>query len=221
MDTSVMLQSPRPSRSILRGTSFSGVRLPGVARGPAQTRTGPRKAVNVTAILDVAKAAFAQQNGAKVDPKIQVEVSSLPQEIRSKLTYDLGTKSASPEAAYRATALSVRQRRCWAVEELPQSMRAVNLVADVLQVDDQKIHVEGMLSRGHEAQLDLLVRPTISGHELCRCLDRVARRGLVQLEATCSAVHRPIPKGRILFHERNCSRRADRRRVTQQRPKTS
>ena len=110
MDTSVMLQSPRPSRSILRGTSFSGVRLPGVARGPAQTRTGPRKAVNVTAILDVAKAAFAQQNGAKVDPKIQVEISSLPQEIRSKLTYDLGTKSASPEAAYRATALSVRQR---------------------------------------------------------------------------------------------------------------
>lgn len=104
------LLSPKPSRSILRGSSFSGARLPGSSRVVSRRQSRSHIVVEVGAILDVAKTAFAQQNGAKVDSKLQVEVSSLPEEIRSKLTYDLGTNSTSPEVAYRATALSVRQR---------------------------------------------------------------------------------------------------------------
>ena len=105
-----MLRTPRSSRSMLAGSSLSGVRLPCVARPPAQSRLGARKAVRVSAILDVAKTAFAKSNGAKPDSKIEVDDGCLPEEIRNKMLYDLGTKSTTPDVAYRATALSVRQR---------------------------------------------------------------------------------------------------------------
>ena len=110
MDAHSVLRPPRASRSMIFGSSFAGTRLPGRGRLAASLRPDARQAVRVSAILDVAKTAFAQQNGAKVDSKIMVDAGKLPEEIRHKMTYDLGTKSTSPEIAYRATALSVRQR---------------------------------------------------------------------------------------------------------------
>lgn len=110
MESHGVMQGPNTSRSMLAGTSLSGCRLPLAPRRLMSGQHGRRCAIRTTAILDVAKTAFAQQNGAKVEARSPIEISNLPEEIRSKMTYDVGSNSTSPDIAYRATALSVRQR---------------------------------------------------------------------------------------------------------------